>query len=144
MYCTQKQLESRFDADKINGWADNVPARITSALQDATNEVDGYLESGGYKLPLSAVPDLLINYTASLAAYLLLSASGIAQEDWDKTILDRSKTARDYLKKVADGKYQIPGLSRNSTSSPAAAVQSAAGIAYIADDKLDLSGRGLF
>jgi phage gp36-like protein len=73
-----------------------VNARLLTALETASGEVDGYLV-GRYALPLATVPQVVRTHVVCLARYHLMGA----RPD-ERAIADR-KVALDYLKMVARG-----------------------------------------
>ena len=136
-YCTQKNLEDTFGEENIQGWSRHDPVTIARAIKSAQAEIDGYLFSGGYTVPLDPVPENIANYCIDLAAAKLLTGVGVNIEDpGEKVILDSASNARGYLKKVAEGKYRIPGYSQEGDKAkpPAGSVQ------VKADKKFDWRG----
>ena len=65
-YCTRADLEAAYGEDRITGWsrvtAGNEDAPMADrAIRNASAEIDGYLISGGYAVPLSGPPENLGN-----------------------------------------------------------------------------------
>ena len=136
-YCTQKDLEDTFGSENIQGWSRQDQATIDRAIKDAQAEIDGFLISGGYTVPMDPPPANIVKYCIDLAAANLLTGVGVNIDDTgDKGILDRANNARDYLKQVAKGNFRIPGYSKEGekTRPPVGSVQ------VIAGKKLDWSG----
>ena len=94
------------DADGIDD------AVVNRALEDAGAEIDGYL-AGRYKLPLSAVPRVLVNVGCDIARYRL----------YDDRVTDQVRTryedAVKFLGLVSTGKLSL-GLDTSTTPSPVA------------------------
>lgn len=136
-YCTQQDLITAFGEDNIQGWSRGNIDTVENAIKDAQAEIDGYLVSGGYTVPLDPAPNNIAKYCVDLAAANLLSGSGINLEDsGEQMILERAKVARQYMEKVAVGKFRIAGYSQEGETSrpPAGSVQ------VKADKKFDWRG----
>jgi phage gp36-like protein len=137
MYCTQEDLITTFGEENIQGWSRGDANAVEKAIKGSQAEIDGYLISGGYSVPLDPAPDNIAKYCVDLAAANLLSGTGINQDDsGEQGILDRAKVARRYLEKVAEGKFRIAGYSQEGEISrpPAGRVQ------IRSDKKLDWRG----
>lgn len=76
--------------------------RLDTALQDASDEVDGYVAAGGYALPLSPVPPILIRIVIDLAREALHT---LYPSD---AVSARAERARAMLKDIATGKLLLP------------------------------------
>lgn len=115
MYCEKADLVAEFGATKVNAWAQNDDARITSACEAAAATVDGYLSSGGYATPIEVVPTLITQLSVDIAAYRLLSSKGHLGSDRDpgaEALANRQKAAVRYLEGVARGTLKVDGVSR--------------------------------
>lgn len=109
-YCTQADLEGAYGADRIAGWSRLDPDTVDRAIDRATAEIDGYLISGGYTVPLSGPPKNLQKYCVDIAAANLVISAGVLENDpGGKAVVEEAKNARHYLEKVAEGKFKIPG-----------------------------------
>jgi phage gp36-like protein len=87
---------------------------IQRRLDDATAEIDSYLQAAGYALPLEAVPVVLRNRCCDIARYYLDRIR--MRED----VQQRYKEAISYLKDVVAGRALL-GLTQNNqvpTASP--------------------------
>ncbi|MBN2536384.1 MAG: DUF1320 domain-containing protein [Spirochaetales bacterium] len=136
-YCTKTDLETAFGVENIQGWSRLVPGTVDRAIKDAQAEIDGFLFSGGYAVPLNPVPDNITKYCIDLAAVNLLTGVGVNKDDaGEEAILERARVARRYLGKVAEGKFRIPGYGKDGevVTPPAGSVQ------VRTDTKLDWSG----
>jgi len=136
-YCTQQDLITAFGEENIQGWSRGDNDTVEKAIDDAQAEIDGYLLSGGYNVPMNPAPKNIAKYCVDMAAANLLTGIGVNKEDsGEEGILDREKNARGYLKKVAEGKFRIPGYSKEGETSrpPAGRVQ------IRSDTKLDWRG----
>ena len=111
-YCTIADLQAAYGEDRIS-----VRSRFDSdtadrAIIDAAAEIDGYLLSCGYPVPLPGSPANIKKYAIDIAsANLVLSAGVLEADPGGKAVLDQAKIARQYLTKVAEGKFVIPGYS---------------------------------
>jgi len=105
-YLTQQDLIDRFALDEIedlapdgSGGLDAV--KIAAAIADAGNEIDIYLTSGGYGLPLSNVPPVVTSYACDIARYRLYDNEATEQ------VNKRYERAIKFLQSVADGKIKL-------------------------------------
>jgi len=109
-YCTQLDLEEAYGEDRIAAWSRMVPSVVERAIRNASSEIDGFLISGGYAVPLPGPPENLKKYCIDIAVANLIVSVGVLDEDpGGKAIVEEAKTARGFLAKVAEGKYRIPG-----------------------------------
>ena len=125
-YCDRADLEEAYGKDRITAWSRAEPGVVDRAIRNASSEIDGFLISGGYTVPLSGPPENLIKYCIDIAAANLLLSCGVLDHDpGGKAIVDEAKNARHFLAKVAEGKYRIPGyVDRNTeVSSPPGGVK---------------------
>lgn len=87
---------------------------LSAVIMDATAEIDGYLRDGGYRLPLSEVPQTLVRHACQLARYYLYD--GIrpepVREDWQES--------QRWLEKLAQGKIKLADSRAESTGAIAA------------------------
>ena len=125
-YCTLDDLEAAYSAEQIAAWSRLDPDRVEKAIQNASAEIDGYLISGGYIVPLSGPPQNLIKYCVDIAAANLVLGVGVLENDpGGKAVLEEAKNARRYMEKIAEGKYKIPGYAKGDkeVSSPPGGVK---------------------
>lgn len=109
-YCTLADLEGAYGTENISGWSRLDPDRVDRAIRDASAEIDGYLISGGYQVPLAGPPANLKKHCIDIAASNLVIGAGVLKDDpGGNAVLEQAKIARQYLSKVAEGKYKIPG-----------------------------------
>lgn len=137
-YCDLNDLNAAYGEDRIAGWSRLNPGTVDRAVTDASAEIDGYLLSGGYTVPLSGAPANIKKYCIDIAsANLVLSAGVLDGDPGGKAVLEQAKIARQYLTKVAEGKFVIPGYSAGSdeVSKPPAG-----GVQVRTNTKLDLRG----
>jgi len=120
MYCARADLEAAYGEDRIAGWSRDDGRAVERAIRNAGSEIDGYLLSGGYRVPLSPTPENLRKYCIDLAAANLLISGGVLENDpGGDAIVEEAKNARRFLERVAEGKFRIPGYSDGGeTSSP--------------------------
>ena len=108
-YCTLEDLNKAYGCENIAGWSRRDPDVADRAIRNATAEIDGYLISGGYTVPLSGPPENLRKYCVDIAAAALVLNAGVLENDpGGKAVLEEAKNARRYLEKVAEGKFRIP------------------------------------
>jgi phage gp36-like protein len=111
-YCTRADLEAAYGEDRIVGWSRMDTNAVDRAIKNASAEIDGYLISGGYAVPLLPPPENLRKYCIDIvAANLVLSAGVLDNDPGGKAIVEEAKNARQFLTKVAEGKFKIPGYS---------------------------------
>ena len=125
-YATQSDLETRFGATEIRQLGDRgaadpedeeaepVPSAaevIDAALDDASQEIDGYI-AVRYTLPLSETPALLTRLCCDIARYRLWS------DDATDQIRQRYEDAVTLLTRLSSGSVQL-GLSATDATSPA-------------------------
>lgn len=109
-YCTISDLQEAYGADHISGWSRCDPDTAERAIKNAAAEIDGYLLSGGYEIPIAGPPETIRKYCIDIAtANLVLSGGVIDQDPGGKAVIEQAKVARRYLEKVAEGKFRIPG-----------------------------------
>ena len=111
-YCTIADLQAAYGEDRIGAWSRLDPDTADRAIVDAAAEIDGYLLSGGYAVPLPGAPANIKKYAIDIAsANLVLSAGLLESDPGGKAVYEQAKIARQYLTKVAEGKFVIPGYS---------------------------------
>jgi len=136
-YCNQKDLEAAYGEDRIIAWSRMDSTVIERAIKNAGAEIDGYLISGGYKVPLSGAPENLKKYCIDIAAANLVISAGVLDNDpGGKAILEEAKNARFFLTKVAEGKFKIPGYADGDEEGS----DPPGGVKVSANKRLDLSG----
>lgn len=122
MYASVADMVSRFGEQDLvllswrEGAADgviNTPV-VEQALADATAEINGYI-GGRHKLPLSAVPEVLIGHCCSIARYLLNGDRAPEQ------VTDRYNSVIKYLTAVGKGDLQL-GLADDQPAQPTGTV----------------------
>jgi phage gp36-like protein len=136
-YCTLDDLNAAYGADRIAGWSRLSPDTVDRAIADAAAEIDGYLLSGGYAVPLPGSPANIKKYCIDISsANLVLSAGVLENDPGGKAVLEQAKIARQYLTKVAEGKFVIHGYGAEGEESkpPSGNVQTRA------SSKLDWRG----
>ncbi len=76
MYATVQDMKDRFEEAELIQLSDSAmlgeidEAKINRAIDDATNEINGYLAKH-YKLPMSPVPPVLVRFTCDIARFRL-------------------------------------------------------------------------
>lgn len=112
-YCTITDLQAAYGEDKISAWSRMDPDAVARAIADAGAEIDGYLLSGGYPVPLAGPPANVKKYCIDIAAANLIVGVGVLNDDpGGNAVIEQAKAARRYLEKVAEGKFRIPGYAQ--------------------------------
>ncbi|MDR3355624.1 MAG: DUF1320 domain-containing protein [Spirochaetaceae bacterium] len=138
-YCTIDDLNAAYGEDRITGWSRLNPDTVDRAITDAGAEIDGYLLSGGYPVPLPGAPATVKKYCVDItSANLVLSAGVLDGDPGGKAVLEQAKIARSYLAKVAEGKFKIPGYSSGEGETVTAAVSG--NVRARSPERLDLRG----
>lgn len=106
-YCAKADLEKRFGTeiaqllDRNNDGTEDTGI-LDTALADTDAEINGYLQGGGYALPLSEVPDLVKAIACDIARYRL----------WDdrapEEVRKRYEAAISRLRDIAKGVIRLP------------------------------------
>jgi phage gp36-like protein len=136
-YCTREELNAAYGEDRINGWSRLNAQTVDRAIADAGAEIDGYLLSGGYAVPLPGPPDNIKKYCIDISAANLVIGAGVMKIDpGGEAIIEQAKIARRYLAKVAEGKYRIPGY----TIGDEVAKPPSGGVLVSTRPRLDLRG----
>lgn len=106
-YATIADMQSRFSERELIELTDRdgsqnkiVTSVLEQALEDATNQINGYL-SGRYQLPLNPVPKALIKPCCDLARYSLYDREATEH------IANRHAEAVRYFKLLAEGKVTL-------------------------------------
>jgi phage gp36-like protein len=123
-YCNVNDLYDTYGETKITNWASVDPDRVDKAIADASAEIDGYLLSGGYAVPLPGTPPTIRKYCVDIASAALVISSGVLGESTDpggNAVLENAKNARAFLTKVAEGKFKIPGADGSAADGDAGA-----------------------
>ena len=103
MYATKADLVARFGENVLSlalMFPADVPDPLETSLQDACEEVDGYL-AVRYPLPLPNVPNNLKRLVCDIARYKLHFEAA------PEVVELRYKVAIDFLKGVRDGKNSL-------------------------------------
>ena len=108
---------SRGLLDNIEG-AEGGGATAQQAIERAGSEIDGYLVSGGYDVPLAVVPPNIKNYAVDMAVYNFAVAVGMTDDQAAEELREKAKVAREFLRLVGQGKMRIPtgGASSSGTT----------------------------
>lgn len=102
MYATRDDLIARFgtEVEQLESMHPQGNTAVQSAIQDATEEIDGYL-AGRYDLPLPNIPNNLKRLTCDIARYYLYF------QQPTELVEKRYEQAIDYLKMVANNKAHL-------------------------------------
>jgi phage gp36-like protein len=136
-YCTITDLYGAYGQDRITSWSRLNPDVVDKAINDASAEIDSYLFSGGYAIPLPGAPKSITKYCIDIASANLLVRHGVFKDDaGGQAVLDESKKAIRFLEKVAKGEFRIPGF----TPAGETARPPSGGVLVSAPPRLDLRG----
>jgi len=121
-YCTRSDVERIFGATNIAKWADldsnnndvAIDERIASAITVASAEVDSILAGSPIRVPITTVPTLIREVTASLAGVILYEGrgtQGVAAENGQLVhpYLFKRQWAISVLSDLRDGKRRLVG-----------------------------------
>lgn len=93
-YCAKADIEAKFGVKNVEKWADldndaddtNITARITAAIDAASDDIDATMLGGPYDIPIvlsgGGTPGEITNICAVLAGVWLYDSRGI--EDFDQ------------------------------------------------------------
>jgi phage gp36-like protein len=138
-YCSQGDLIETYGEDRIGAWSRLDVGTVERAIAGASAEIDGYLLSGGYAVPLAGAPATLKKYCVDIASASLVLSAGVLDDDPEgKAVLEQAKVARRYLEKVAEGKFKIPGYSAEGETS--ARADSGGNVKVWARERMRLKG----
>ena len=109
MYATREALISRFGGEiaELESMHDNPQDATENAIQDATEEIDGYL-AVRYPLPLPNVPNNLKRIACDIARYRLYT------REPSEAVTKRYDDAIAFLKGVRDKKNDLAILDTSS------------------------------
>ncbi|MFW5920921.1 MAG: gp436 family protein [Polyangiales bacterium] len=106
-YATVQDLVDRFGEKEIlqltdRDHTDEIDTEVAEqALDDASAEIDGYLDARRFKLPLEDVPRVLTRAAADIARYRLYATQA------PETVKDRYEATLSWLKMLARGDVQL-------------------------------------
>lgn len=102
MYATEENLVARFgqEVDQLKLMHASTSTAVEDALQDATEEINGYI-GGRYALPLPNVPSNLERMACDIARYRLYFQQPTEE------VRKRYEDAISFLKLVATGKAHL-------------------------------------
>lgn len=102
MYATEADMVKRFadDIEELKLMHADAAASINEALQDATEEINGYI-GGRYPLPLPNVPSNLNRMACDIARYRLY------YQQPTEEVRNRYKDAIKFLERVQDEKAHL-------------------------------------
>lgn len=107
-YLTDAEFQKRLKPDLIN--RSDLTQR-GDAIDAASSMIDGYLEAGGYAVPVTSPPDLLLKYCADIARYEIANYIGLTgQMPRESVYYIDYENALKWLRDVQKGRLTIPGL----------------------------------
>jgi phage gp36-like protein len=140
-YCSADDIIDAYGETQLDGWSNLDSDRVARAITDASAEIDGYLYSGGYAVPLVGTPPTIKKYCIDIACANLVISAGVLEEDsGGKAVIEQAKIGRAFLMKVAEGKFKIPGYSIGADGEAVADGQPAGNIQVHTSRKLDWWG----
>ncbi|MFZ1852104.1 MAG: phage protein Gp36 family protein [Nitrosomonas sp.] len=99
------------ELDNLTGADDN---NLISAISSSDSLIDSYLTNAVVTLPLTPVPDMIKQLSYDIAIFYLHDRIQYADiPDW---VRDKYDAAINFLKDIAKGVANIPGLSADKTS----------------------------
>ncbi len=112
-YCTLDDLKKKIDDARLIELTDTVnnppttidTARIVQAIQDADAFIDSHA-AGKYNVPMTPVPHVVRDCSATLTVYFLHLFRSLEPEVWRNRYEDATK----WLAKVANGQVQLDGV----------------------------------
>lgn len=109
MYATEANLVARFggEIDELKSMHASASTAVQDALQDATEEINGYI-GGRYALPLPNVPSNLERMACDIARYRLYFKRSTEE------VRKRYEDAVNFLKRVQDKKADLQILNEQS------------------------------
>ena len=112
-YSNQVSLELTYGVEEVTGLLLGDPDRLEKAAKAAQEEIDSYLHTSGYLLPLtftewaagapSNLPALIQRHSDALTAWNLASGEDLHKQKYD---LDRAEAIK-WLEKVRTGELRI-------------------------------------
>jgi phage gp36-like protein len=135
-YCSIEDLHALYGENRISAWSRKDGKVTERAINNASAEIDGYLISGGYVVPIAGPPENLKNYCIDIASANLIISAGVLQNDpGGEAIVKKADVARQFLSRVAEGKYKIPDyVKEDEVSHPPG------GVKVASSERLDLRG----
>ncbi len=102
----------RLTVDTTTGEID--PVKVAELVAAADGEIEPYLEAAGWTIPLTTVPDLIRNFSATIGIYKAHQRK-VAEvpKSWRTAYTD----AVSYLKDIRDGKMKLPSSTPADTIS---------------------------
>jgi phage gp36-like protein len=107
-YCTVDDIREQIGEVQLIQLTDDegtgtvAEQRITRAIEDAGQEIDGYI-GAGRRVPLSPVPAVIRKIATGIAAYNLYARRDLVPE----ARLERYRSAVHFLEQVAAGKVSL-------------------------------------
>lgn len=126
MYCTIDDIIAAVAERKITLYTDDAgegepdTAVMTRAIAAASARIEAYI-SGRYGSGLDPVPELIRTLAVDISIYKIASRTGDAPEEFRNIYLD----ALDLLKRISDGKADIPGVAVTDNDTTAAVTSAA-------------------
>jgi hypothetical protein len=94
-YCTVADLRGAYGEDRISPWSRIDPGRADKAVYDAGAEIDGYLLSGWYAVPLAGTPSTIRKYCVDIAcANLIISAEAVDSDPGGDAVIEQTIIVR--------------------------------------------------
>lgn len=107
-YLDDAELSERMKPDLVNR---STEAQRDDAREVASSVIDSYLSAGGYTVPVSSPPNIILKLTADIARYEVAKYTGLLGQIPKESIYYRDyQDAINFLMAVQKGNAQIEGL----------------------------------
>lgn len=113
-YCSLDDLKSALGAGLAANLAAGGQPKAEQAIERASSEIDGYLVSGGYEVPLAFTPPNVKGYCIDLAVYNFAAGVGMTGDKAADELREKAKVAREFLRLVGQGKLHIPKAGKDA------------------------------
>lgn len=113
-YSDKTYFLKKIKEEELTNLTDDEDDNLTSAISSADSLIDSYLTNAIETLPLVTVPDMIKQISYDIATFYLHDR--IQYKDIPDWVRDKYDAAINYLKDVAKGVANIPGLTADDTS----------------------------
>lgn len=144
-YATVQNVEDRYATDfliRITNFTDEDEGeeinedRITTALEDSSDLIDGYLQ-GRYSVPVSPAPQFFLSDTVKLTIKLLVERKGYEPKSPDEAHVTAGNEVLKKYMAIADGSISISIPDSGGNSVPPAKVLTSSPSAIFDKETLD-------
>ncbi|MGL4986985.1 MAG: phage protein Gp36 family protein [Treponemataceae bacterium] len=117
MYCSTEDIYTSFGRERTTNIVTNANIVLEEQIKNACGEIDGYVSSGGYFVPIESPPVIIKSICVDLVILKLLTSAGINQDEFDKLLGKRIDKSYEFLKNIASGKFLLPQEKETSQAS---------------------------